>query len=381
MRRLLIAAIALAAAAGACTAPISGVGARPAESTDPAAVTSASASPRQATASGRGVADFAAAGAEAWALTDSGLFATSTAGASWVAITPAGLDLTRTLAIGVHGLSGWLVASAGDGTRLLALTTHDGGVSWTTHALPGSSPDGFASVAVDAVDDTTVWVSVRSPLSAAENIGYGLRSLDGGATWTAVTLPSGEPVSFRTPRDGWQVGGAVNQSLSRTVDGGATWTPVRVTVPATDAARRVGYSDPVFFGSSGVLPVFLWTPGGGPLLVALYTTESDGDAWALASVETAARDGSSTPVAVIGPRAWLVKTDSGLLSTADAAGAASVAATGLPLPAVGMLTATGTTVWALGGSSSCTVAKTDCTAQSWLDRSTDGGVTWASAGP
>ncbi|TAM78575.1 MAG: hypothetical protein EPN50_01050 [Chloroflexota bacterium] len=236
-------------------------------------------------------------------------------------------------------------------------------------------------MAIDPLDESTISVSIKLPFSPAESLGYALRSIDGGGTWTAMNLPNGEPVRFRTALDGWQAGGAVDQTLSRTQDAGATWQSVAVAIPPAYAGDRAAYSNPVFFGTSGVLPVFLWVPGGGPLIAAFYTTVTAGDRWSLAASVEAAPDGSSMPVVVTGPQSWLVDTNHGLLATTDAKTFSPLAASGLDPSTVATLHATGTTIWAVTSVSSCTVAKTACTTSTWLERSSNNGENWAPSSP
>lgn len=380
-RRAAAALLALAAGIAGCTAPGASAGPSPLASSSVAVAPSATPFPGPTASAASSVSRFAVDGADAWVLTDQGLFATTTAGSAWTRITPGGVDPGQILALGIRGRSGWLVVTGGGGSSLLVLGTQDGGTTWTKAALPGAFPDGIGSVSIDAVDPESVWVVIKLPFSPAESIGYGLHSSDGGLTWTSVNLPSGEPVSFTTGQEGWQVGGAVSQDLNRTLDGGGTWQPMQVAIPQAYAADRVGYSDPTFFGSSGVLPVMLWVPGAGPLVAAFFTSSDAGATWALSSTVQAARDGSSRPIAVTGPSSWVIVTDSGLAAVANGGTVTHPAAVGLQPSNVATLAFGGTTLWAIASSSSCTTSKTDCATRTWLEQSGDNGANWLTAGP
>jgi hypothetical protein len=378
--RTVIAVLVAAAGIAGCTAPGASVGASTVASASVAPAQSATPVPVATVPAASSVSQFAVAGTDAWALSGQGLLATTTAGAAWATITPTGLDLTQTLALGVHGGSGWLVTAGGDGS-LLVVATHDAGTTWTKAALPGTFPDGVESVSIDAVDAANVWVVIKLPFSPAESIGDALRSTDGGSTWTSVNVPSGEPVSFRTDIDGWQVSGAVNQTLNRTQDGGKTWQPVKVAIPQAYAGDRVAYSDPIFFGPSGVLPVMLWVPGAGPLIAAFYTSADAGSTWMLSSMLRAAPDGASRPVAVTGPSSWIIATDKGLTAMAAGGAPTQPAAGGIQPSNIAALAFGGTTLWAIASSSSCTVSKSNCATRTWLERSVDNGANWADATP
>lgn len=314
-------------------------------------------------------------------MTSGGLELTATRGASWTPIAVPGLDVAAVRAMGMAGKSGWLVSSTKDGAGLLMSVTHDLGSTWATNALPGSFPDGTAAVAVDAVDDSTAWVAIKMPFSAAESIGYALATTDGGATWVAVNLPFGDGVAFQSRLDGWQAGGAVFQSLNRTRDGGKTWQPIEVAVPPAYSGFRVSYSNPVFFGSNAVLPIFLSNPGSGPLVVAFYTSGTAGESWSLGGTVSAAPDGSWAPFAVTGPTAWVVASNGHLWRTADGATYSSTPITDSGIGAIASLSADSSGLWATASSSACTVAKTTCTTQEGLEHSVDGGATWVAAAP
>lgn len=320
------------------------------------------------------------AGGRVWALTNNGLMATSDDGSSWTAIDVPGLDVSAALAIGFAAESGWIVVQRSDATTLGLFATHDGGGSWTSTTLPGSFPDGVSSIGLDPLDNSNVWIAIKLPFSSAESIGYGLHSSDGGKTWSAIDLPNGDPVAFHTAQDGWQAGGPVNQHLHRTTDGGKTWEAVTLPVPPQQKGDRVAYSNPTFFGDSGVLPVYLSLPGRGPLVVAFYVTRDGGQSWALATTLQASPEGASAPVLVAAPNSWLVETSQGLEATRDGVRFSATNATGLGEVSA-LLRPNGSTLWAVAASSTCDASKTNCTTKRWLEKSGDGGHTWVTDSP
>jgi len=313
-------------------------------------------------------------------VTGTGLITSMDEGATWTEVKVSGLDVSTVQAIGFAGQSGWIVSLTADGTALQSIETHNGGAEWSTTILPGSFPDGVNSVAVDALDNSTVFITIKMPFSPAESIGYALESGDGGKTWSSVDLPNGDPVAFRTVLDGWQAGGPVNQELNRSQDGGKMWNPVKLPIPAEHKDDRVAYSNPVFFGEDGVLAVYLRGQEGGPLVVAFFASQNRGDDWVLSSSIDASSDGAQVPVVITGPTSWLVETSNGLQASSDGVAFSSVGESGLAPSSVALLGSSEHVLWAVVAESSCNAYKSDCRTKTLLERSTDGGLTWAAIG-
>jgi hypothetical protein len=324
---------------------------------------------------------FSATPGDAWVLTDAGLLRTQDRGVHWAADQVPNLSAARVQAIDFVDHSGWLVSLDELGTGLQLTRTQDSGGTWTEAPLPGQFPDGIAGVAIDALDDMNIWITIKMPFSAAESIGYALASHDGGRSWSSISLPNGDPVDFRTSQDGWQAGGPVNQYLSRSQDGGKTWQPVDLPIPEKYKDHRVAFANPIFFGLNGVLPVSLNIPGGGPLVVAFFTSKNAGDDWSLTASIEAAPDGSTVPLAVASQTAWVVETSKGLESTSDGLTFAPVGESGMSPSSLISLAADGSALWATVGASSCPAGKSSCVARTLLERSTDGGRTWSFATP
>lgn len=154
--------------------------------------------------------------------------------------------------------------------NLRLFRTDDGGSTWT--ALP--SPV-FAANDVFFLDGLRGWVDSGSPMTGLGNDTL-YATTDGGRTWNLVgALPESAPmgwvfgvgnyhVTFSSPLRGWYLG---NGTLFTTADGGHTWTQVRVEtytfggLPVL-AGKTLTFTQPVFNGEEGILPVAFRDPSG-----------------------------------------------------------------------------------------------------------------------
>lgn len=317
--------------------------------------------------------------AAVWLLTGQGLLRSSDEGSTWTPLTVPGLDPSTALGMAFSGQAGWLVAFDAATGSLVDFETQNAGATWVRTTLPGTFPDGVNSIAVDAIDASHVWVTIKLPFSAAESRGYVLGSSDGGETWTGINTPYGDPVYFADRSDGWQAGGPVFQVLSHTTDGGVTWQSVALPIPSTLAGRRIAYANPSLFGSTGLLPVFL-TSGTGDMTLLFFKSADGGATWAAGPSLTGLSGSETLPTVVASPTSWLVDTRSGIQSTTSGTSFVGVGAAGLP-PRHQLIPGPGPTFWAIAMSASCAPAKPACFESSWLDVSVDAGQTWHKASP
>jgi hypothetical protein len=110
----------------------------------------------------------------------------------------------------------------------------------------------------------------------------------------------------------------------------------------------------------------------------ISTSDDDGGSWKLATSLKTGSDGVPLPVVLVSRTAWLVQTEAGLLGTAD----------GTAFASPGLETGVGATfasiegiLWALVSSSDCPSGKPSCITSRFLERSTDGGLTWGAVSP
>ncbi|MCA8953415.1 MAG: exo-alpha-sialidase [Planctomycetes bacterium] len=165
------------------------------------------------------------------------VFVTRDAGVSWSGPRPIGRAGSNLGAVGGRVLlehrgqelfATWTEVGAGPAARTYYNTSSDLGRSWLSSDRPlGVGSALFSTVVGFAVGSTGVFVLL------VENGGYSLqRSLDGGVTWNAVSLPF-VPLSaaVRFAFDGahllvgWMTSssGVYDAWVARSLDGGATW--------------------------------------------------------------------------------------------------------------------------------------------------------------
>ncbi len=222
------------------------------------------------------------AGGHAWTIGANGAVFTSTDnGANWKAqVLPAGTALTGVaFRDAAHGwaVGGFDTVENGawgevDRSASVVVNTGDGGATWSLQA----SPSGARNLeAVSFVDTTRGWAvghtyDVDEYGDETNNRAAVVATDNGGATWTAQTVPSGAEkltdVDFVDALHGWTVGYSYGSDTYTSVilvtsDGGTTWT--RQTVPSeagplssvdfADSTHGwvVGGSDSVLMTSNG----------------------------------------------------------------------------------------------------------------------------------
>jgi photosystem II stability/assembly factor-like uncharacterized protein len=145
-------------------------------------------------------------------------------------------------------------------------STDDGGVTWNVHTLPSFQSRVYAIQVIDdsviyaltwlnmlkSVDAGATWIELDPPESyydmhfLNDSIGYAVgnnermaRTLNGGATWTDLTIDVGDfrGVHFVNDSTGYAVGdwsASSNALIAKTEDYGATWDTTHVGVPGSD---------------------------------------------------------------------------------------------------------------------------------------------------
>jgi photosystem II stability/assembly factor-like uncharacterized protein len=227
---------------------------------------------------------------EGYLLAGGRLYRTATGGVDWDDATP-----PEGAVIASHFLdarTGWAVlapqaAAVHDPQSLHLLTTDDGGRTWMvlTADLPRRATDGMiAEVWPFFVNSADGWLVWRFAGSSNFREGALFRTRDGGATWTRLDIPIGEPVRFADALHGWTAGGPAGDALYETADGGAAWTRVNVPVPAgvgLDARPQCGL--PATIGNTALLPVS-WVAGD-DATEAFYRPTTAGQDWRLAATD------------------------------------------------------------------------------------------------
>jgi len=202
---------------------------------------------------------------------------------------------------------------------------------------------------------------------------------DGGATWSELRAPpAAGPVAFVNPEDGWLAGGVVgNQRLFATHDGGESWSSV--TPPLSPGVRpgEVAYS---LASRSSALALRAETSG--PSSSTLLFTLTPQDTWQLVQTLSGSTAPDAVPepmpVAVAAAGEVVAARDLGQKSSITIVGGGSTPKTGASLPpGVQTLSFVGPNDgWDLVSIGVCRGFKTDCSNQSTLYATSDGGSNW-----
>lgn len=335
---------------------------------------------------------------QGWTMVGDRLLWTDNAGESWREITPpAGSPGSIQDALFLDTQRGWLVrhtASQSSGDELLVMSTADGGRSWQSSTLQvpierGGSP--LIQAYVEFVDPETGWLSLRLQSGSSFSLGRLFATRDGGRTWQERSLPLGEPVKFIDSEHGWVAGGPAGNQLFYTADGGQTWQSQTPSLPVR-TSREIYYGLPVLESDRQfILPVTLGAPN--PKL-ALFSTSRPGSEWTLRQVVDLAgvpEPSSPLPFSLTSEGTWWAASSSmGRLYTAQNAsqGTASRVVSGMPIGTIALDFVSQQSGWAIVQDGNCVGQKSDtgseafeCTSQSRLVRTLDGGLNWEEITP
>jgi len=156
--------------------------------------------------------------------------------------------------------------------------TTDGARHWHSQLVLESSFVGFVPISIQFLDQMHGFIGVGDPFEQLD------RTVDGGATWDSLRLPSGshrvEGVAFTDTNHGWLLVGGLVPLLYATDDAGNNWR--RLPDPPSDAS-----------GLSYRSPGEAWMGGAGPGPPHVYLSTDDGKVWA--RVDLPPRPGTSWP--------------------------------------------------------------------------------------
>jgi photosystem II stability/assembly factor-like uncharacterized protein len=361
------------------TAPAPSQGQTPNLGPETQAPTAEAPSSTGSAAAGRQVIDVGVSGSVTWAITYAGLETTVDQRQSWDVVSPADVKPEQIAAV---DLASWPIGSfvaIHGGQTLVLMQTVDGGTTWSSHAIDESFPDGFGRISLQVVDAKTDYLAVTLPSSSAASVGEFLSSGDDGSTWTHRDLPTGGEIAFTSTSAGWLRGGPLDNLLFRTSDAGRTWTPVTVALPASFADHAPGLQIPVVAGEQLVMPVRLFINGGGPLLLAAYTSHDAGKTWELNGTPAKLDDEGVTAPIAESPGYIVAASDEGFVVSTDAGHSFRVLSPSGPNPAnIALISVDSNgTFLALEEIGTCATFKTECTTNNTLWRSVDGAASWA----
>jgi photosystem II stability/assembly factor-like uncharacterized protein len=218
---------------------------------------------------------------------DGGLFKTTDGGASWMAINT-GLTNRFVLTLAVDPENSQIVY-AGTLTRGVFKTT-DGGASWTAINNGLTEDPWVRSLAIDPVNSQTIYAG-----------SYGLgafKTTNGGVSWTAinnglkdthVNSIAIDPVNsqvvyvgtYSGDSSGGGSGGSVglNGGIFKTIDGGASWTAINTGITCTSLAINPANSQIVYAGTNGGV---MKTTDGGASWTAINAGLTNSNVYSLA---------------------------------------------------------------------------------------------------
>jgi hypothetical protein len=307
---------------------------------------------------------------EGWVWAGRDILWTHTGGSTWEDITPGMLDDDAIMAVEFPDSANGFVMSAQaspvDETVQMRLSrTTDGGKSWTTGPFLSSDQTGYpATCFMDFVDPFAGWVVVKQQTSSNSSEGLLFSTLDGGESWIPLTIPSGNPVRFVTPLDGWTLGGPGRDALYQSNDGGTSWQ-LRFLFPGFDWRYDI-YDLPTFTSpQDGILPMIATEVD--QTEVWFFVTHNGGSTWVPDAIEYVDRyvgPNNVFPIEAIDLENVILPTQGGLPGQEGAVTALSFIS-----PDVG---------WATSNEGGCTEVGEviTCNPLSSLLATSDGGDTW-----
>jgi photosystem II stability/assembly factor-like uncharacterized protein len=336
------------------------------------------------------------AGGAGWAWTASRLWWTADGGVTWQ---ERALDLPASTAIRsaffLNARQGWLAAQIPATGAVQVLRTQDGGVTWTAAPLPdpqGDLAERAGSLDLDFVDAQTGWASITLQTSAIFSEGRLFRTLDGGQTWTELSLPAGGEVHFVDSNRGWLSGGPGGGQLFSTADGGQTWLPLDPAGTAQAATGASFYGLPAFTTpQEGLLPLTLG--GAEDPRLDLYATHDGGGTWTLAQSVSLAGLGEISGALELSSGSqsdqWIAALpDGSLLSVSEnleSLAAYAFAPKALPTGVQAIHWVDASHAWAHTWNGLCSGEKDStsfhCTESSQLYQTADAGATWTEITP
>jgi len=189
----------------------------------------------------------------------------------------------------LNDLQGWVVSPftgepEQDQAAFIVSSTRDGGTTWTNRQLAVPVAAGGSAISVDFVDPQRGWLMIRRPSSSNFSRGALLATVDGGLNWTLLPDPPiGDAIHFISSTTGWLAGGVARNELYVTRDGGNSWQRQTMSAPGISQKASVSmYQLPTFRNDhDGTLAVVFGAAGQSSL--AVYETHDSGMTWTVSS--------------------------------------------------------------------------------------------------
>jgi len=225
-----------------------------------------------------------------WATGKAYLLRTEDGGVTWLNATPVGLtSVGFTTSFFMNAATAWFVLPSADYTTGTLYHTADGGLMWTSNAVP------FSGGSLQFLDAQSGWMLASLGAGAGSEAVAVLQSTDAGVTWSQVyvndpTVPGSSdnlPLSgqksgmiFLDSTHGWVTGSVPMDNyvyLFCTQDGGHSWMHQEVSLPAGFEMALTSADTPRFFTlTEGIFHARLYTASSASVF---YRTQDGGATW------------------------------------------------------------------------------------------------------
>jgi photosystem II stability/assembly factor-like uncharacterized protein len=328
------------------------------------------------------VEEIGAAGAYAWARTDSSLYTSDDGGKSW-SIMQVGTGGVPVAAVRIGQDEVWAITeSAGS---LSVQHSKDHGKSWTAVPLNTQSVAIATMPAqVDPVSSSDVFVSLagQGPVSPDGEL---LASSDGGTTFNREPEPVTGHIAFSNAGDGLLAGGLADDFLYFTGNAGISWTKIGLPMSAPSGILALG--SPFAQAGTYYVPVTIQALGSGELSFQLLKGLPGGLFSAVSAPMSVSGTnlGPGTPITTgdYMSDVWAAAPDGSQIYESTNLGGSwtTVRTSGLPTGAVQLALTGSNSAIALVANGSCTSFKSGCTEKADVYRTTDSGATWSESFP
>lgn len=321
---------------------------------------------------------------------------TADAGTTWSDITPPAARGASLIGIDFRTQTeGWAVIARERNLPPLISHTIDAGRMWTTQRFPSGQAvyGNYSSATIAFSDASHGWVVVDDGSNSNSFFGMGYRTMDGGRTWQALSVPARGALYFTTATAGWIFGSwAPGSGLYVTHDAGTSWVASSVAPPAGYAADVVSYgppSDDLPTAGSLVIEAAFTDPVRGVVVaIGFYVSHDLGNSWSLSGMyRIPAPEGNAFSSAILSAATWYLSSPewphTTLVITTDGGSVWSTRTSPAPHGAsvAGLTFADINHGWALVNFSGCRKYKSDCFSTTRLYGTHDGAVSWRALNP